>query len=55
MAIGLTDHVWSYQEYIWLPVHPDEALKKRMDERIQHLLTPALQTEEQPILLRKAA
>ena len=45
MAIGLTDHVWSYREYIWLPVHIDPALKKQMDERIGHLLTPALQVQ----------
>ena len=41
MAIGLTDHVWSYREYIWLPVHPDPILQKEMDQRIQQLLTPA--------------
>jgi hypothetical protein len=28
MAIGLTDHVWSYREYIWLLVHTDRALTK---------------------------
>lgn len=43
MAIGLTDHVWNYRESIWLPVHPDKSLKKQMDERIQQLLTPALE------------
>jgi IS1 family transposase/transposase-like protein len=42
MAIGLTDHIWSYSEYIWLPVHPDPLLKKQMEERIEQLLTPAL-------------
>jgi len=42
MAIGLTDHIWTYREYIWLPVHPDPILKKKMDERIEQLLTPAL-------------
>ena len=42
-AIGLTDHVWSYREYIWLPVHPDPDLRQQMQERIAHLLTPALQ------------
>jgi transposase-like protein len=47
MAIGLTDHVWSYQEYIWLPVHTDPVLTKQMDERIARLLTPALQ--DQPL------
>jgi hypothetical protein len=47
MAIGLTDHVWSYREYIWLPVHTDPVLTKQMDERIVRLLTPALQ--DQPL------
>jgi IS1 family transposase len=46
MAIGLTDHVWSYREYIWIPVHTDPVLTKQMDERMARLLTPALQ--EQP-------
>jgi hypothetical protein len=43
MAIGLTDHVWSYREYIWLPVHTDPVLTVQMEERIARLLTPALQ------------
>jgi hypothetical protein len=43
MALGLTDHVWSYREYIWLPVHTDPVLTKQMDERIARLLPPALQ------------
>ena len=43
MAIGLTDHVWSYREYIWLPVHTAPVLTKQMDERLARLLTPALQ------------
>lgn len=47
MAIGLTDHVWSYREYIWLPVHTDPVLTKQMDDRIARLLTPALQ--DQPL------
>ena len=47
MAIGLTDHVWSYREYIWLPVHTDPGLTKQMDERMARLLTPALQ--DQPL------
>jgi IS1 family transposase len=42
MVIGLTDHVWSYREYIWLPVHADPSLTEQLDERIAHLLTPAL-------------
>jgi hypothetical protein len=45
MAIGLTDHVWSYREYIWLPVHTDPTLTKQMDERMAQLLTPALQDQ----------
>ena len=43
MAIGLTEHVWSYREYIWLPVHAAPILTQQLDERIAHLLTPALQ------------
>ena len=43
MAIGLTDHVWSYREYIWLPGQTAPVLTKQMDERIACLLTPALQ------------
>jgi hypothetical protein len=43
MAIVLTEHVWSYREYIWLPVHADPILTKQLDERMAHLLTPALQ------------
>ena len=42
MVIGLTDPVWSYREYIWLPVHADPSLTEQLDERIAHLLTPAL-------------
>jgi IS1 family transposase len=45
MAIGLTDHGWSYREYIWLPVHTDPVLTTQMDERIARLLTPALQDQ----------
>src|SRR5437870_6540545 len=43
MAIGLTDHIWSYREYVWLPVHTDPAPTQQMDARIARLLTPALQ------------
>jgi IS1 family transposase len=45
MAIGLTDHVWSYREYICIPVHADPVLTKQMDERIARLLIPALQDQ----------
>ena len=41
MAIDLTDHVWTYREYIWMPVHHDPILQKEMDQRIEQLLTPA--------------
>src|SRR5262244_1051187 len=47
MAIGLTDHVWSYREYVWLPVHTDPILTTQMGDRIVRLLTPALQ--DQPL------
>ena len=43
MAIGLTDHVWSYRDYIWWPVHEDPIRTRQRDEPIKHLLTPALQ------------
>jgi hypothetical protein len=43
LATGLTDHIWSYREYIWLPVHKDPVLTRQMEERIARLLTPALQ------------
>jgi hypothetical protein len=42
MVIGLTDHGWSYRESIWLPVHADPSLTAQLDERMAHLLTPAL-------------
>jgi IS1 family transposase len=45
MAIGLTDHVWSYREYIWLPVHANPALTQQLDDRIRQLLTPAVQDQ----------
>jgi len=45
MAIGLTDHVWSYREYIWLQVHTDPVATQQLDERIAQLLTPALQDQ----------
>jgi hypothetical protein len=42
MAIGLTDHVWRYREYSWLPGHADPVLRRQMNARIERLLTPAL-------------
>jgi hypothetical protein len=55
MALGLTDHVWSYREYSWLPVHTDPTLTKQMDDRIMDLLTPALQAQPQRRIPEKAA
>lgn len=40
MAIGLADQVWSYREYVWLPIHHDPILKLKRDEHIQKLLAP---------------
>jgi hypothetical protein len=54
MAIGLTDHVWSYRDYIWLPVHPDPILIPQMEARIAQLLTPALQEPSGDSTLAKA-
>jgi transposase-like protein len=45
LAIGLTDHVWSYREYMRLPVHADHVLTRQMDERLTRLLPPALQAQ----------
>jgi hypothetical protein len=47
LAIGLSDHVWSYREYIGVPVPTDPVLAKQMDERMSRLLIPALQ--DQPV------
>jgi hypothetical protein len=45
MAIGRPDHVWSYREYLWLPVHADPVLHQQLEDRGRHLLTPALQDQ----------
>jgi hypothetical protein len=45
MAIGLTDHVWSYRAYSWIPVHAAPGLTTQMDKRIARLLIPALQDQ----------
>ena len=45
MALGLIDHVWSYREYIWLPVHEAPEGKRRLQEQVDHLLIPALADE----------
>ena len=54
MAIGLTDPIWSYREYIWLPVHQDPVLTRQMEERIARLLTPALQDQPKRRMPEKA-
>ena len=43
LASGPTDHVWSYREYLWLPVHTDPVLTTQGNDRIARLRTPALQ------------
>jgi hypothetical protein len=55
MALGLTDHVWSYREYIRLQVHTAPTLTKQMDDRIVDLPTPALQAHPQRRISEKAA
>jgi len=55
MAIGLTDHVWSYREYVWLPVHPDPVWSQQMEARLTHLLTPALQEPLRDNILEQTA
>ena len=54
VAIGLTDHVWSYGEYIWLPVHTDPVLRQQMEARITRLLPPALQAPPSDNTLAKS-
>jgi hypothetical protein len=43
MVIGLAEHVWSYRDYIWYPVHPDPLGRQLMQQRVKELLTPALE------------
>jgi transposase-like protein len=43
MAIGVAGHVWSYQDYLWCPVHPDPLDRQRMQQRVKELLVPALE------------
>ena len=45
MAIGLTAHVGSSREYIWIPVQADPVRLKQLDDRIARLLIPALQAQ----------
>jgi hypothetical protein len=42
LAIGLTEHGWSYRAESWWPIHADPVLRQQMDEQIEDLLTPAL-------------
>jgi hypothetical protein len=42
MAIDMTDHVWSYREYIWRPVHTDPVLRQQLEAHLTPLLPPAL-------------
>jgi hypothetical protein len=43
MAIGLAEHVWSYRDYLWYPVHPDPLGRQLVQRRVKELLTPALE------------
>lgn len=43
MAQGLADGVWSYRDYMWYPVHPDPVGRQVIQQRVQQLLTPALE------------
>jgi IS1 family transposase len=43
MAIGLAQHVWSYRDYIWYPVHPDPLGCQLMEQRVKELMAPALE------------
>jgi hypothetical protein len=43
MAIGLAQHVWSYRNYLWYPVHPNPLGCRLMQQRVKELLTPALE------------
>jgi len=45
MALGLSDHVWSYGEYSGLPGHTAPVFRKQMDARLARLRTPALQDQ----------
>lgn len=38
MVIGLADRVWSYRDYIWLPVHCDKDHLQAMDEHVHNLM-----------------
>ncbi|MCS6806505.1 MAG: hypothetical protein RMM98_15780 [Acidobacteriota bacterium] len=43
MALGLADHVWSYRDYIWRPIHlhPDPQARAAMQRRAADWLIPA--------------
>lgn len=43
MAIGLTDHLWSYHDYIWHPIHPDPVARAAIDRQVADLLIPAVE------------
>ena len=45
MATELAQHVWSYRDYIWYPVHPDPLDRQLMQQRVKELLVPALEAE----------
>ena len=43
MAIGLAEHVWSYRDYLWYPVHADPLAHQLMQQRVKELRVPALE------------
>jgi len=47
VVLGLTDHVWSVQEYVRYPVHVSDLQHDLWDEQRQELLTSALERHKQ--------
>jgi len=43
MAIGVAGQVWSDQDSLWYPVHPDPLGRQLMQQRVKERLIPALQ------------
>jgi hypothetical protein len=41
MAIGVADHLWSYSDYIWRPIHPDPLARAAIQRQVADLLIPA--------------
>jgi len=54
-ALGLTDHMGSYRESSWLPVHTDPVLRQQMEARITPLLPPARHVPPSDTTLTKSS